>query len=208
MPVKTDREYRDINTLTFNNNNDNNPTAPQTIVEGLATTYNNPYKLYEDATMEIWEEIDRRAFENCDMSDTILQYDHAGRVLARTSNNTLIIDASNPDGLFVKADLSGTEAGRQMAEEIRGQYITKMSMGFKVGADEWTTEQRGNKTIEKRTITEITKLYDVSAVSIPANPATEISIRALTTGAVEKVAAERTAQYKKDILRKIIISKI
>lgn len=204
MPIKTnEREYRNINLFTMTERAE--PEAPNTATaEGYATTYNEPYKLYESDNCEIWEEVDRNAFTGADLSDVILQYDHTGRVLARTSNNTLILDTDDPHGLKITANLSGTDAGRQLSEEIRGGYIRAMSMGFKVGADTWTREETNGKTIEKRTITKIAKLYDVSAVSIPANDATEISIRALTAGVAEKVAAERIAQHKNEIYKKII----
>lgn len=42
------------------------------------------------------------------MSDVILQYDHNGRVFARTTNNTLVVEADDT-GLFMAADLSKTE---------------------------------------------------------------------------------------------------
>ena len=58
-------------------------------VEGFATTFGQPYTLYEDADFRFDEIIDARAFDDTDLSDVILQYDHAGRVFARTSNGSL-----------------------------------------------------------------------------------------------------------------------
>ena len=75
-------------------------------VEGYASTFNDPYTLFECSGVEYKEIVSPDAFSETDMSDVILQYNHEGKVLARMSNGTLIVE---PDehGLFVAADLSG-----------------------------------------------------------------------------------------------------
>ena len=162
----------------------------QMIVKGYASTFNEPYTLYEDEGYTFREEVSERAFDSTDMSDVIMQYDHQGRVFARKSNNTLMV---TPDekGLYIEADLGGTELGRQLYEEIRGGYTNKMSFGFTVSGDEVVTHDTGGHVDVLRTITDIGKLYDVSAVSIPANDSTSISIRSLTDGVICEIEAER-----------------
>ena len=149
-------------------------------VEGYATTFGEPYLLYE------------YAFDNCDMNDVIMQYDHEGRVFARTKNDTLQL-ATDETGLKVTADLSGTEIGRQLYTEIKGGYTDKMSFGFVVAEDkrEVTRDLENHITTVNRTITKIKKLYDVSAVSLPANDATSISARKFLDGEIERIKAER-----------------
>ena len=140
------------------------------IVEGYATTFNQPYELFRTADYSVVEQIDRNAFENTDMSDVLMQFNHEGKVYARISNGTLELNTDD-HGLNVRADLGGTEIGRQLFEEIKGGYITKMSFGFTVDQDkreESRNTETGMITI-LRTITAIRKLYDVSAVSLPAN---------------------------------------
>ena len=161
------------------------------IVEGYATTFNEPYELWRDGPDYIFlEQVDRGAFDKTDMSDVIMQYDHEGRVFARTNNGTLTL-AADDHGLHIRADLSGTEIGRQLYEEIKGGYTDKMSFGFTVDADErLITEEAGVVTI-LRTIKSIGKLYDVSAVSLPANNATEISARSWCDGVIAQLAEER-----------------
>lgn len=161
------------------------------IVEGYATTFNQPYELWRDGPDYIFlEQVDRGAFDKTDMSDVIMQYDHEGRVFARTNNGTLEL-RTDDHGLHIRADLSGTEIGRQLYEEIKGGYTDKMSFGFTVDADErLITEEAGVVTI-LRTIKSIGKLYDVSAVSLPANNATEISARSWCDGVIAQLAEER-----------------
>ena len=96
----------------------------------------------------------------------------------------------------IDADLGGTELGREVYEEIKGGYTNRMSMGFKVdrSADVWTRKNIDGKVVEERRINSIIKLYDVSAVSIPANPGTSIearSIDALVNGVIDELRAER-----------------
>lgn len=182
MSVKSNREYRNLAEVLA--------PSEEMVVRGYATTYNQPYLLWRDAEIELWEQVDSKAFDGTDISDVIMQYDHEGRVFARTKNNTLVL-RSDEHGLSIEADLGGTSIGRELFEEIKGGYTTKMSFGFTVKSDEWT--KRTEDGIEKnlRTITEIGKLYDVSAVSLPANDATEISVRSLSDGVIERLKAER-----------------
>lgn len=172
------------------------------VVEGYASTFNQPYELFSFDGVTVREQVDPHAFDECDLSDVIMQYDHAGRVFARGSNGTLAV-APDDRGLHIRADLSGTEIGRQLYEEIRGGYTTKMSFGFRVGADtRLQTEEEGNIDL-LRTITRIDKVYDVSAVSLPANDATSISARSFSEGVIAEVKGEILAR-KRERQKKII----
>ena len=130
-------------------------------VEGYATTFDKPYLLYEWDGNKYYERIDRNALAGADMSDVIMQYNHEGKVLARLSNGTLGVEA-NDNGLFTFADLSKSRAAQDMFEEIKNGLVTKMSWAFRVSEDSYDRDTR------TRTILKIAKVYDVSAVSIPA----------------------------------------
>ena len=164
-----------------------------TTVEGYATTFNQPYRLYAVDGIDVYEQVTPTAFEGTDMNDVIMQYDHAGRVFARLSNGTLRITADE-HGLKVSADLGGTEIGRQLYEEIKGGYTNKMSFGFTVTDD--TVEEFEKGYI--RTINRIGKLYDVSAVSLPANNYTEISAKRHIDGVINELVAERIEAEKRE----------
>lgn len=184
------REYRRIVNIECRAKEEEGDTETY-IVEGYATTFEMPYTLFEDRDYIVNEVVDKDAFDKTDMSDVILQYDHAGRVFARTKNETLKLTIDDR-GLHVRADLGGTEIGRQLYEEIRGGYTDKMSFGFTVRGDEVTETNNGDeKTILERRILDIGRLYDVSAVSIPANDSTVITARAFADGAIAKAESER-----------------
>lgn len=190
------RQYRNIDISGFELRKDGDQ---EKIVSGYATTFNQPYELYRWAydghVYIVNEQVDARAFDDCDMADVVMQYDHEGRVFARTSNGTLEL-ATDQHGLHVRADLGGTEIGRDLYEEIEGGYTTKMSFGFRVAEDkreetiERNEETGVTTTTVLRTITKISKLYDVSAVSLPANDATSISARNFGKGVIDEIMEE------------------
>lgn len=154
-------------------------------VEGYAAKYGT-YLLWDDGDWgKTYERFEPGCFDNTDMSDVILQFDHAGRVFARNTNGTLAVEA-NETGLFMAADLDKTELARGLYEDIAAGMITKMSWRFKVGKYRIEREE-GSKD---RTIvhTEIPKIYDVSAVSIPANDDTEINARDFVHGVMDEIA--------------------
>ena len=195
MPTKYDkREYRKIEAVFETRKADDG----QMVVEGYATTFNQPYELWRDKEITVREQVDANAFSETDMSDVIMQYDHEGRVFARVKNGTLALE---PDGhgLKVRANLGGTEIGRQLFEEIEGGYTSKMSFGFTVTGQrrEETKDADGHITV-LRTITKIGKLYDVSAVSLPANDATEISARSIGDGLIAEVLKEIQAREERE----------
>lgn len=162
-------------------------------VEGYASTFNQPYILWRDGDEEYREQVDTHAFDGADLSDVIMQYDHSGRVFARTRNNTLEL-RTDEQGLFIYADLGGTEEGRKLHGEIKGGYIDRMSFAFTIRDDTWEswTETRDGAQIRihQRTILNVDRVYDVSAVSMPANDFTSISARSLVDGCRAREAAE------------------
>lgn len=155
------------------------------IVEGYAVRFNSPTVLFEFEGVEYFEEIAADAFADTRMNDVIFNYNHGGKVLARTRNNTLelLIDTQ---GLFIRAHLEGTAEGRALYEEIKGGYIDRMSFKFTIAEEEYDGINR------KWTIKKVKRLYDVSAVDIPAYDDTSISARKefLEADAQKRIAQE------------------
>lgn len=206
MPAKENREYRN---LTVEARAIEDQGEEKRIVTGYASTFDEPYVLYDGDGWKYLEVVDRGAFDNTDMSDVIMQYDHRGRVFARTRNNTLTVKPDDK-GLFIEADLGGTEIGRELYEEIRGGYTDRMSFGFTVNGEfeEYEKTEEG-VALYTRHITSVEKLYDVSAVSLPANDGTSIeadattrSIGNLTDGVIERIQAERLEEQRIELERR------
>ena len=203
--IENGREYRDLR-LDVGNEDFR--------VEGFATTYNQPYHLYsyrddKGYLIEVTEQVDRDAFQNTDMSDVIMQYNHEGRVFARMSNDTLKLNRDNENGLYIEAYLGGTEIGRQLYEEIKGGYTQKMSFGFTVGSDRLEkTQSTQDGEIWLRTITDIKKVFDVSAVSLPRNDYTSISRRNYADGVIADVETERSIREERENRKKALEERI
>lgn len=169
MPIKQEREYRAL-AAPLSAQQAAKRIDTDYYVEGYATTFDKPYLLYELDGVKFYERIDAHALDGADMSDVIMQYDHEGRVFARQSNKTLIL-VPDHKGLLVAADLGRTDLARGLYQDIEAGMITKMSWAFTV------KEESYDRATHTRAILKIKKVYDVSAVSIPANGDTEISAR-------------------------------
>lgn len=198
MPLLKERQYRTLPFSTPPQEEKKNKFDSDCYVEGYATTFER-YVLFDDGEGNVvYEEFMPDCFRECDMSDIIFQFDHAGKVYARLSNNTLTVE---PDerGLFICADLSKTSAAREMYEDIQSGNVNKMSWGF----------LPDNRTLEIVDVPDgiiirhhkIKKIYDVSAVSIPANNDTEIQARNFANGAIGDFMRE--IQKRKNHIKKI-----
>lgn len=188
MPIKPEREYRSLELRVSEQGEEKNY-----VVDGYATTFDEPYELYRDGKYIVMEKVDRHAFDDTYMDDVIFQYDHSGMVYARTRNKTLRLE-ENDHGLKVTADLGSTEASRGVWDAIDKGLIDRMSFSFTVTGDSYEEEEQENgDIILTRTIKKIGRLYDVSAVSFPANEGTSISARTkeLCDGEIAKFEAER-----------------
>ena len=195
MPMLKDRQYRALSIETPPQEEKKNKFDSDCYVEGYATKFER-YVLFDDGENPIYEQFMPDCFRDCDMSDIIFQYDHSGKVYARMSNNTLTVEP-DANGLFVCADLSKTSAARSMYEDIQSGLVTKMSWGFMPDYKTLQFDEKTNTIIHHR----ILKIYDVSAVSIPANNDTEIQARNFVNGAIDDFMKE--IQKRKNHIRKI-----
>ncbi len=178
MPYKPqEREYRTLEQVFTPIADDKEESF---IVEGYATTFDVPYEIgYFDT--KFYECVRKGALDKADLTDVIFQLNHEGITLARQRNNTLKLEIDD-HGLKVTADLSGTQKGRELHEAIKNKLIDRMSWGFTVPEDGW--EYDSDTRISY--ITKVGKVFDVSAVSIPANQDTEIHARSYLAGVAEK----------------------
>lgn len=191
MIIKEGREYRALQDFSLIPREEG---SEEYRVKGTAVVFNTPTMLYECDGIKYFEVIDRNAFDGCDLSDVIMNYNHGGKVVARLRNKTLTLDI-NERGVDIVADLSGTTAGRELYEEINGGYVDKMSFSFSV------RESKYDSVTHTRTITKVKKLYDVSAVDIPAYNDTSISARSFFAEEhTKELAALGQARRRKKLL--------
>lgn len=178
MPVVEGREYRNIPIEQFS------AIEGGYVVEGYATVFGTPYDF--GGAKEV---ISPRALDGADMSDVIFQFDHAGMVMARQRNKTLevFVDAH---GLGIRADLSGCSQGRDLYEAIKNGLVDRMSWAFRVAEGGWSWDEASRTS----TVERVEKVYDVSAVSLPACEATSIKARSYLDGAIEAARAQEVRE--------------
>lgn len=141
------------------------------VVEGYAAVFNQVVPLVEQDGITYFEVILPGAFDGANISNVIMYYGHGGKPVALTGNDTLRLEVDE-HGLKFWAYLGGTEEGRNLWEEVKGGYITKMSFCFDM-ADECNFF---NEEFTRK-INKITDVYDVSAVDCPAYDGTEVHAR-------------------------------
>ena len=187
--MKQDREYRsmELRVLALEGTED-----PSYMVEGYASTY-EPYKLLSIDGADYYERIEPTAFDDADLSDVVFRIDHEGRVYARTSAGTVQL-WHDDHGLGQRTDLSKTQAAREVFADIEAGNYPKMSFAFTVAEDHF------DKATHTRVIDRIAKVFDVSPVSFPANPTTELSVstRDYFNGVIEAEKAERLEREKRE----------
>lgn len=192
---RKDREFRRFATFELRATVASEDAPEELYVEGYAVTFNEPTVLWEYGGTEYKEQVDDRAFDDADMSDVIFNYNHSGKVMARTRNKTLGLTVDKK-GLLIRARLDGTEEGRKLYEEIDGGYIDRMSFQFTIQESAYDSENH------MRTIRKVKKLYDVSAVDIPAYDTTSISARSFFEAEAEK---ERKELESSELRRKLLL---
>ena len=185
--MNNNREYRNMELRILE------PTEEENYkVEGYASTF-EPYKMFEDEGVDYFERIEPTAFEDADMSDTVFRVDHTGPVYARTTAGTVEVWVDE-HGLGTRADLSKTQRARDLYADIAAGNYPKMSFAFVVSEDHYDREAH------TRVIDRISKVFDVSPVSFPANPTTELNVSARDyfNGVIEAERAERLEREKRE----------
>ena len=147
------------------------------VVEGHAAVFGQSYDMYG-----CWSEtIARGAVDNTDFTDVLFDVNHNldSLPLARSRNNnensTLQLKIDD-QGLATRAvlDVENNSDSKALYSSVQRGDINGMSYIFSVRKDEW---QGLDSDYPSRTITDIAKVWEVSAVSMPANPGTDISAR-------------------------------
>jgi HK97 family phage prohead protease len=119
------------------------------------------------------EIIVRGAFERTlrDKPDVVALWNHdTSMPIARTTAGSLRL-LEDEHGLMVEMEPIDTQAGRDARVAVRSGVVSAMSFGFIVRSDRF--EERDGKV--HRMIEDL-ELHEVSAVTFPANPATDLVV--------------------------------
>lgn len=184
--MKQDREYRAMELRVQQGEEDS------FMVEGYASTF-EPYKLFEEDGVDYFEQVAPDAFKDADLTDVVFRVDHEGSVYARTSAGSLEV-WTDEHGLANRTDLSRTQKAKELFYDIKAGNYPQMSFAFTVAKDHF------DRATHTRVIDRIAKVFDVSPVSFPANPTTELGVatRDYFNGVIEAEKAERLEREKRE----------
>lgn len=192
MTEKAKKEIRMVEIRAVDSDNDNQGM----IIEGRAIVYDKPTVMYEYDGVKYYEVIKRGALHGADLKDVPFKYNHSDNIMimARTRNKTLEL-IPDDEGLLIRAVLADTTAGRDLYTLIKRKDIDKMSFAFTV------TEESYNKDTHTRSISKFKKIWDVSAVDIPAYQNTSISARSFFEAEAQKeIKALESAELRKKLI--------
>jgi len=141
------------------------------------------------------ERIAAGAFDDVLSDDVRALWNHdSNHVLGRTKSGTLRLSVDQR-GLLSEIDLPDSAAA--LREAIDRGDVDQMSFGFTVETDTWetTNEETGR---ELRTIQKVGRLFDVSPVTFPANPNTDVAVRSLEAAKTERQPVEEVTEKRED----------
>ena len=142
-------------------------------IEGYAAVFDK-----DSENMGFVERIAPGAFKKAlKTSDVRALFNHDSNIiLGRVSAGTLELK-EDKKGLFMSVTPPDTQLVRDMVlTPIERGDITQQSFGFNIKSDEWKDL---DKEVPIRTIMEVNELFDVSPVTFPAYPDTEVALRSL-----------------------------
>lgn len=152
-------------------------------VRGYAATYGNRSSDMGAGSYQMFEIIERGAFDDVLADDVRALFNHdANLILARSKGGkgTLTI-GTDERGLFYEFEAPDTQAGRDLLVSIKRGDVDQSSFAFSVTKEgqAWNEETRDGITIATRTIKKVSRLYDVSPVTYPAYPDATVALRSL-----------------------------
>lgn len=143
-------------------------------VTGYALTWDTWYDVAGGPAMGGWQEtIARGALDKAlaEKDDVRFLVNHEGTPLARTASGTMILTV---DEVGLRVDVPALDPSNPRAQELRSALergdVDQMSWAFRVVRQTWS------KDYSERRITEV-RIFDVSAVTFPANTATIVGLR-------------------------------
>ena len=158
-------------------------------IEGYAAVFDK-----DSEYMGFIERIAPGAFKGAlKVSDARALFNHDSNiVLGRQSSGTLRL-VEDKTGLHMSVDPPDTQLVRDMVmTPIERGDVTEQSFGFSIEADEW---KNLDKDVPIRTITKIERIYDVSPVTFPAYPDTNVALRSMEQARQATETASATADF-------------
>ena len=143
-------------------------------IEGIASRVNEWYDLgYFE------ERIKKGAFDDVMDNDVRALFNHdPNLVLARTKSKTLDLFTDSKGNLAYRYTTPNRTYAKDLEDAVKSGDVDQSSFAFRVSEEAWEWRD-DNKDLKKdrRTITKVEKLFDVSPVTYAASPSTKVAAR-------------------------------
>ena len=182
------------------------------IVRGTPVIFDKEYKLFSWGETDVYEIIDRHAFDEADYADVPLKYNHGdakgtpARTTCKTEQGRLTISVLE-DRVDMTANLLPTTGGKDLFLEVKSGAVAQMSWAFTEDFDAEDVIEEGADENGRKKVTfivkKVTRVFDVSAVDFGANP--ETSIYARRRSDLDERAAKLDERNRQALRNRILI---
>lgn len=153
-------------------------------VFGYAAKFNSRSENLGSDSWQFFEIIEPGAFDDVLNDDVRALFNHeSSAILARSKNGEGSLKiGTDATGLWYEFEAPDTQVGRDLITSLKRGDVDQSSFSFTVGKDGevWNETREGDgPTVTTRTITKVTRLYDVSPVTYPAYPDATVALRSL-----------------------------
>lgn len=154
-------------------------------ISGHASVFDTPYTLWG-----FNEQVARGAFrKSIKEADVAALWNHDPNVvLGRKKSGTLRMEEDDR-GLHYEVDLPDTQAARDLYTLIQRGDVYQSSFAFEVVKESWDYPKGESTELPLRTLKEV-KLYDVSPVTYPASPSTDVDVARAVRSFAEALGIE------------------
>jgi HK97 family phage prohead protease len=176
------------------------------VVRGYAAKFDSRSENLGSADHQFYEVLDRGAFDDVLKDDVRALFNHeSSAILARSKNGEGTLKIGTDDvGLWYEFIPPDTQVGRDLVTSLQRGDVDQSSFSFTVSPEgqRWEEKRNGDgPMVATRTITKVSRLYDVSPVTYPAYPDATVALRSLEKFRMEQEpeTPEPTVQYNPDL---------
>lgn len=167
------------------------------VLRGYPILFNTP-TIIRGWFMEYEETVAPTALDNTDLRDVYLMVGHnPDNVLGRTGANMRL--EKDDTGLFFECELPNTQYARDWYNLVESGIVDGMSFGFNCDSDTWT-ETDGER--DKRTINNISKLWEITITPFPAYGEASVVAKTDTRAEEQGEKTEPTAEANDEAAEK------
>lgn len=162
---------------------------------GHASVFDSPYSLFG-----FDEQVARGAFKkSLKEGDVAALWNHDPNVvLGRNKSGTLRL-REDEIGLHYEVDLPDTQSARDLYTLIERGDVYQSSFAFEIVKEDWDYPKKGEEGLPLRTIREV-RLYDVSPVTYPASPATDVDVARAVRSLAEAMGVTPDAESVPELM--------